>query len=224
MTPQPRNWNSSNSGDKYRRPVSLDPEVADEIEGAPDPAEYNAIAHQTAWAFVDGGREDPDSPERAELLDNLIRLGEEGDIEMIADMWAKAGPLTLPGALWRMYAIREWVRRDVDSVTDAYKRGLTSSDVAEAVAGLADMPAPDNVARSVDLILKGMFDGDLDVAFDRASALLVILAAGVGSNATSIANTDTDRALRTLRRSDALSRTSDELAEAARLARAGTLE
>lgn len=220
----PRNWNDSSSAGGFRRPVSLDPEVADEIEGAPDPAEYNAIAHATAWAFVDGGRQNPEDPERAQLLENLVRLGEEGDIEMIADMWANAGPLSLPGALWRMYAIREWVRRDAETVTDAYRRGLSEREVAEVVAGMAETPEPTDVAASVDRILKGVYDGDLDIAFDRAAALLTILAAGVGANANSIAATDSDRAARIAWRSEALARTAGELADAARLARSGDLD
>ncbi|MDN5557921.1 MAG: hypothetical protein L0G23_00580 [Ruaniaceae bacterium] len=224
VTPQPRNWYGSTSGATPRRPVSLDPVLADEIEGAPDPAEHVAIAHATAWAFVDGGRANPDDPQRAELLESLVRLGEAGDIELIADMWANAGPLTLPGALWRMYAIREWVRRDSGTVTDAYRRGLSGTDAPTVIAGLADAPEPAGVARSVDQILEGVYDGELDVAFDRASALLTILAAGIGANASSLAPTDTDRSAQILRRADNLVRTAGELAHAARLSREGTLE
>lgn len=220
MTPR----DETQSGASFRRPVSLDPELADEIEGAPDPAEYTVVAHATAWAFVEGGRANPGDPERAQLLENLIKLGEDGDIEMIAHMWACAGPATLPGALWRMYAIREWVRRDVASVTDAYRRGLAARDVSEVIAGVAEAPQPSDVARSVDRILAGVYDGDLDVAFDRAAALLTILAAGVGANAHSLRATDAKMAALGAWRSDALARTAAELAETARLARAGTLE
>lgn len=220
----PRNWTESSTSGGFRRPVSLDPEVGDEIEGAPDPAEHNAIAHATAWAFVDGGRANPDDPERAELLDTLVRLGEEGDIEMIAEMWANAGPLSLPGALWRMYAIREWVCRDSDSVADAYRRGLAEREVSEVIAGMAETPQPNDVVATVDRILKGVYDGDLDVAFDRASALVTILAAGIRANAQSLAATDSDRAARLAGRSEALGNTAGELADAARLARAGTLD
>ncbi len=224
MTPQPRNWNGSTSGATPRRPVSLDLALADEIEGAPDPAERNAIAHETAWAFVDGGRANPDDPKRSELLETLVRLGEAGDIELVADMWADAGPLTLPGALWRMYAIREWVRRDPETVTDAYRRGRANTAASEVIAGLSDSPEPAGVARSVDRILAGIYDGDLDVAFDRASALLAILATGIGANAQSLTVTNSDRSAQSLRRADSLARTADELAHAARLAREGTLE
>lgn len=219
-------WYSGSGGTPPRRPARLDPEVADAIEGAPDPAEANEIAHATAWAFVDGARENASeaTPERVELLRRLVRFGESEGIETVAEMWADADAMTLPGALWRMYAIREWVHRDGQTITDAYRRGLASDDVAEVIAGIAPAPEPRDVSRTVDTMLAGLFDGDLDVALDRASALLKILAAGVKENALSFEATDTTRSHLASTRASALGRTADELSSAARLARAGALE
>ena len=85
-------------------------------------------------------------------------------------------------------------------------------------------PTPRDVARTADLILHGMFTGELDVALDRAAALLHVIAAGVDANAVSLAATDLDAGEALAWRADALGRTARELARCAALARAGELD
>ncbi|MFN3866616.1 MAG: hypothetical protein ACK4MD_07875, partial [Demequina sp.] len=84
----------------------LDMEEAELIEGDIDPAERGLIAHETALALVSQARESQDP----ELTQRLVRLVDEEGIDTVAMMWSKAGAHSLPGALWRIYMLREWVK------------------------------------------------------------------------------------------------------------------
>ncbi|HUX71349.1 MAG TPA: hypothetical protein VMV41_12605, partial [Cellulomonadaceae bacterium] len=83
----------------------LDPKQADELPGDMDPALRSEIAHTTAAAIVHQGRasDDPD------LVARLVTLVEAEGLDVVAAMWADSPAGTLPGALWRLYVLREWV-------------------------------------------------------------------------------------------------------------------
>ena len=116
----------------------LDPQAADELPGELDPALRVEVAHSTAAALVHGGRESEDPA----VVDRLIRLVEAEGLDTVAGMWADSPPHTLPGALWRLYALREWVRRDPRSVADRYGLGEQRAEVHGAVAGVAAPAGP----------------------------------------------------------------------------------
>lgn len=204
-----------------RRPARLEDAQAEAIVGAPDPAEASLLAHETAQALVDGGRGHADDPA---LLARLVTLMDTEGLETIAEMWASSPADTLPGTLWRLYLIREWVRRDPRHIVLNYRRGLEVAEVAGVIAGVADTPGPDDVRETADRILSGVFDGELDVALDRASSFLKVLAAGSAISADSLDATDAELATLVVQRAGALLNTADELEHAAAMARAGTLE
>src|SRR5680860_1474484 len=83
----------------------LDMEEAEQIIGDIDPLDRALVAHESAAALVAQARalRDP------EVTARLIRLVDEEGIDTVAMMWAKAEPHTLPGALWRIYMLRESV-------------------------------------------------------------------------------------------------------------------
>ena len=85
---------------------------------------------------------------------------------------------SLPGALWRLYALREWVRRSPEQASREYAAGIRFTDVAHAVAGIAEPPRPEELQRVADQILAGVFEGDLAVALERAAAFCSVVAAG----------------------------------------------
>ena len=204
-----------------RRPARLEDAQADAIVGAPDPAETSELAHETARALVDGGRGRAEDPG---LVERLVRLVETEGLEVIAEMWAGSPPDTLPGTLWRLYLIREWVRRDPRHIVLNYQRGLAMAEVAGVIAGVADTPGPDDVKDTADRILAGVFDGELDVALDRASAFLKVLAAGSALAADSLDATNEELSALVVHRAGNLLNTAEELGRAAAMARAGTLE
>ena len=94
--------------DRPRRPALFRPAAMDSLAGSPDPAHAAEAAHATAAAIVEAGRSSSDPATTA----RLVKLVDEHGIDTIADLWAGRPARSLPGALWRMYVLREWVRRD----------------------------------------------------------------------------------------------------------------
>ena len=54
-----------------------------------------------------------DDPATAE---RMLALVDEIGLSTLADLWASRPPRSLPGALWRLYFIREWMRTDAAGV------------------------------------------------------------------------------------------------------------
>jgi len=44
----------------------------------------------------------------------------------IAELWADSPATTLPGTLWRLFLVREWIRRDPELVAPASRRSRRS--------------------------------------------------------------------------------------------------
>jgi len=197
----------------------LDPQQADEIPGVNDPTLRTEIAHTTACALV----REAHAHEDPEVVERLVRLVETEGLDVVAVLWADAAPETLPGALWRLYVLREWVRRDPATVTLRFRLGVAHAPVQEAVAG-ASGPSPEDMLRLADAVLSGVFAGDLAVALERAGAFCRILAVGAAFDADSVDATDDARAARMTRRASSLLRTAEELESCARLWRAGMLD
>ncbi len=196
---------------RFRRPAMLDMELADQLEGDIDPAERGLIAHETAAAIVSQARASRDP----ELVARLIRLVDEEGIDTVAMMWSKAGEHTLPGALWRLYMLREWVVRDADAVARSYHHGVHAAHVRHAIAGVGDPPGPDEVRALADTILSGVYAGDLAVALDRAGAFCRVVATGAAFEAEADDGHADARAHRTALRAAQLLRTGEVLEKCA---------
>ena len=203
-----------------RRPAMLDPRAADELPGDADPALRSEVAHTTANAIVHQGRaaEDP------EVVRRLVRLVEAEGLDTVAGMWADSPPTTLPGALWRLYMLREWVRRDPRTISERYRMGVARAEVHDAVAGVASPPGPTEVSQVVDAVLSGVFSADLAVALERAAAFCRVLSTGAALDADFVEDRDADLARRMTRGASGLVRTAEELEVAAALWRAGRLD
>ena len=204
-----------------RRPAMLDPQQADRLVGDVDPALRSEAAHTTAAAVVHGGRLRGEDPE---LVARLVALVDAEGLDTVASLWSQSPPQTLPGALWRLYLLREWVRRDPRRIADRYRLGLHRAEVAGAVAGVAGTPGPDEVVDLADAVLTGVYRADLAVALERAGAFLRVLATGSALDADWIADTDQEHATHVTRRASALLTTAEELEAAAGLWRHDRLE
>ena len=150
-----------------RRPLNFGPQDLEAHGGTrPGPAETTEIAHQTAAILVGTGRaaHDPDVTSR------LVGLVDDLGLPTVAELWSSRPARSLPGALWRLYALREWVRRSPEQASREYAAGIRFTDVAHAVAGIAEPPRPEEMQRVTDQILAGVFGGDLAVALERAAA------------------------------------------------------
>ncbi len=203
-----------------RRPAMLDPQEADELPGALDPALRNEIAHTTAAALVHQGRATADP----EVVARLVALVETEGLDVVAALWADSAPATLPGALWRLYVLREWVRRDPGTVADRYRQGTAAVPVHDVVAGVADAPGPADVRAVADAVLSGVYTGDLAVALERAGAFCRVLAAGAALDADRLDEVDPKGATRMTFGASALLRTAEELEHAAQLWRGDRLD
>jgi hypothetical protein len=201
------------------RPVLVDP-TADWHPGGADPALRAQIAHTTAAALVYQGRESSDPA----VLERLLALVETEGLDIVAAMWADSPSDSLPGALWRLYVLREWVRRDPETVADRYRQGVDAVPVEGVVAGVALPPGPADVRAVVDEVLSGVYTSDLATALDRAAAFCRVLATGAAFDADHLDLVDPRGADRQTRGASSLLRTADELARAGDLWRAGRLE
>jgi hypothetical protein len=203
--------------DRPRRPALLGHAAMDAIAGSPDPAQVAEAAHATAAAIVETGRSSADPQTTA----RLVRLVDEHGIDTIADLWAGRPARSLPGALWRMYVLREWVRRDPVGASLDYRAGHGVAQVPHVVAGVAEPPGPDEMQQLVDAVLTGVYAGELDVALERGAAFCRVVAAGRALRADD--DPDDVSANVLTRRAASLQQTAEDLEHAARSWRAHAL-
>ncbi len=204
-----------------RRPVRFGPDALEAHGGLlPGPAETTEIAHQTAAILVGTGR----SAHDPEVTTRLVGLVDDLGLSTVADLWAARPARSLPGALWRLYALREWVRRSPEQASREYAAGIRFTDVAHAVAGIAEPPGPEELQRVADQILAGVFSGDLAVALERAAAFCAVIAAGRAELANDRDDLDPASASDLTRTGAALLATGEDLRACANLWRAGDLD
>jgi len=157
-----------------RRPAFFS-EAALEAHGpAYDPTEQIHVAHETALALVHAGRAASDPA----VTQKLVALVDDIGLSTLAELWSQRPARSLPGALWRLYVLREWVQRAPDDASREYAAGIRFTGPNHAVAGAAEPPGPQEMVRVIDEVLRGVFEGDLAVALERASAFCRVVSAG----------------------------------------------
>ncbi len=194
-----------------RRPAFVGPASMEAHGGTVDPVQEIEVAHETARLLVAAGRgaADPETTAR------FVGLVEELGLTTVADLWSHRPARTLPGALWRLYALREWVRSDGPQASAEYHAGMTFTAVDHVVAGTAEPISPEELAATVDAIVGGVFSGDLGTAVDRAAALCRVVATGRAA---------LTEGATTARRAAALMETAADLSACARLWRRDDLD
>lgn len=205
----------------FHRPVRMPAEHFDFVKGGEDPAVIVRTAHETAQALVSRVRAHPD----AEVVERLVAFAEREGIDAVAELWSRAAALSLPGALWRLYLLREMVRKDADLVSLAYSRGAERlPGIDPVVAGAPDPAGPEEMLALADEILRGVFQGDLALALDRAAAFCRVTADGSLELADDADATSPERADVLTRRASRLAKLGEELTASARLQRDGALD
>jgi hypothetical protein len=199
-----------------RRPTLLGPAAVDTFVGGPDPAERVEAAHATAEALVRHGRGGDDA-----VTARLVALTDEHGIDEVAVLWADRPADTLPGALWRLYALRAGIRRHPTDFARGYDTGRWRAQVHEVVAGVAEPPGAQEVVAQADAVLAGAFTGDFAVALERAAAFCRVVSTGWALMADD--DLDADRGRRRTRRASDLLRTGQQLELAAERWRRGSL-
>jgi len=209
-----------------RRPAFFTPLSMDSRGGLEslDPAQVAEVAHETAAVIVRTGRAAHDP----ELTAKLVALVDDLGLSTIAELWADLPARTLPGALWRLYALREWVCCDAAGASADYAAGIRYADVPHVVAGVAEPPGPQEMHELTEAILTGVFEADLAIALERASGFCRVVAAGraVRANDSDAADSGVHDPLwgsAQTRRAASMLTTADDLEACARLWRMGDL-
>jgi hypothetical protein len=206
---------------EFHRPVRMPAEHFDFVKGGEDPAVIVRSAHETAQALVSRVRAHPDK----EVVDRLVGFAEREGIDAVAELWSRAAPSSLPGALWRLYLLREMVRRDSQLVSLAFNRGAERlRSIDPVVAGAPSPAGPEEIRALADQILRGVFEGDLGLALDRAASFARVTAHGSLDLADDADATEPGRADALTKRASRLSRLAEELSISARLQRDGALD
>ncbi len=203
-----------------RRPVHFSPEAMEAHGGTQrGPAETTEAAHETAAVLVGSGRAARDP----EVTDRLVGLVDQLGLDTLADLWADRPARSLPGALWRLYVLREWVRRSPEAASREYSVGMRRTDVNHVVAGVVEPPSPDGVRELADRILAGVFAGDLAVALERAAAFCRVVSAGRAELAQEDDALDPDGARVQTQRAASVLTTAEDLEACAQLWRGDAL-
>lgn len=202
---------------EHHRPAVVPPRWLDEVASGPDPMEVAEAAHRTAAVVVGRGRANDDP----QVRERLIGLVDELGLATVAQLWADRPARSLPGALWRLYLLHEWVGRQGEEVGRAYMAGAVHAEVYRVIAGVAEPPRPEDLRELTGQILAGVFDGDLAIALERAAAFCHVMAVGLGGTEARTSGTDEDAVV--VRRAARLQSTGADLQAAARQWRLGDL-
>ena len=207
--------------DEFHKPTLFSGSKFESLEGGDDPAMVIRAAHESARRLMARARTTDDPA----IVDRLVQYTDEHGLDALAELWARSGPRTLPGALWRLYLVRLLIHQDPDGVSLLFQRGTEVLPTIDALIAGAPVPAgPDEVTDLADRILRGVFEGDFALALDRAAAFCRVTAAGASSVADDQDAASPERATELTTRALRLTTTADELAACARLARDSALE
>ena len=155
-------------------------------------------------------------------------------VDAVAELWADSPAATLPGALWRLFLVREWIRRDPALIARRYATvidlsGLSADDGAlarfeAARAEARPAPSPDDLRAALDRVLAGDLADVVALAPVLVAVAAFLRALAAGSDPVWITDDADELADRVTRRDSALLATADELAEASRRAESGRLD
>ena len=207
---------------KPRRPAIIEPETLEYLEGEEDPALSSESAHTSARILVKSPNGEWSDPE-PETKERLLAFMQGNGVDELAELWSRSPVNTLPGVLWRLLLINQWVKRYPEGVNTRFKQGLNSPQLSEYLdidgAHSLDFPA---WKKQLGQILSGSFDDNFADFLDRSQAVLRVLAASESvwmkkDSANPLANEVTLR-------DNALLVTADELLDAAAMYREGRLD
>ena len=165
---------------RFHRPIPL--ADLDSISNSSDPVTRSETSHATAALLLGDSRGQRDEA----ATKRFVELADDIGLEVIAEMWSAAPAVSAPGALWRLYALREWILtspRELADMFSAGQRRMTDGLGLDDILAGVELPAgPDEVARAIDEILAGAFRGDVAIALLRAAAFVGMCAEGTDSS------------------------------------------
>lgn len=157
---------------RHHRPVPYaDLESLLDIDSGEGGHSRSEVASATASAVLAAGRA-PDGVER------LLNLADTVGIDTLADLWRDSDPVSLPGALWTIYLLRQWCHSQPDEVSRLWRAGAPYAPAEAVVAGVDDTGDGRSVRYLADDVLSGAYQGDFAVALERAAAFFRVMATG----------------------------------------------
>jgi hypothetical protein len=136
----------------FHRPALFAGHEFSAFQGGNDPAELNALAHESARALLARVKAGGD----AQTLERVVTFTDENGIDVVAELWANASPHSLPGSLWRLYLVRALIRAEASQMSYLYGRGLEVMHTVDPVVAGAPTPAgPEEMRELADTILRG---------------------------------------------------------------------
>lgn len=205
----------------FHKPTLFDGSRFDDFLGGDDPAQVSRIAHETAGALLSRVRDAPET----DIIDRLVAYTDDHGIDAIAELWSRASPRSLPGALWAIYLLRALTRQDAEESALLYSRGSEIAvTIDPVVAGATAPTGPAEITALADQILRGIFEGDFAVALDRAAAFCRITSLGATSIADDQEVPSPERATALTTKASRLSHMAVELTTCAKLWRGGSLD
>jgi hypothetical protein len=207
--------------DEFHKPTQFSGSKFESFKGGEDPAHISRVAHETAHALLARVRNDPDPG----VVERLVAYTDENGIDAVAELWSRATPRSLPGALWRIYLVRLLIRQDPEGIAYLYQRGTEVATTIDPVVAGASVPTgPAEIIALADQILRGLFSGDFAVALDRAAAFCRVTATGCTSIADDLDVTEPERSSELTTRALRLSTTAQEFSSCAKLWRHQSLD
>ncbi|KRF09134.1 hypothetical protein ASH00_05635 [Arthrobacter sp. Soil782] len=205
---------------RHHKPKPFAPADFEVFAGGADPSRVSEAAHLAAHALVHHGRETDDPV----VTQRLVQLADQQGLEAIAELWAESPARSLPGALWRLYALRAATQQNPEKIAAFFKAGKEVAQVSKVVAGVAEPPGADEVQHMADTILSGAFDGEFDVALERFAAFCRVVALGQTNHADDADTSNGAHATKLTRSSHQLVKTAEDLEHAAASWRRGELD
>lgn len=205
----------------FPRPLLQPTADFDWIIGSDEPGAAHRIAQETSWALLNRVRSVADP----EIVDRVVALAAGEGIDDVAELWARSGPHSLAGMLWRLYLLRRIASVDPAGTADLFRRGAaTAVSIDPVVAGAAEPVTPDSIAELCDTILRGVYTGDLASALDRAASYCRVMSLGAASLADDRDTIDDAHAGELTTRSLRYSTLASELHGGSRRWRDGTID
>lgn len=201
----------------FRRPAALRTEDAENLPGDEDPAEYSEVAHTAAQMLL-GVAPPEDMRRRPDLLSAIEAEG----VDLVAELFAKSPADTLPGVLWRLYLIQQWMHRDEPRVQQVWQEGAAFATRKSEVP-TRPLPDPCSVLGRIDQLLNGVFKADFAQLLSDTALVMEFLSVGLRSE-NWITDEHDELADRVTLRNSALIATARELLAAAEAGEFGHLE
>lgn len=157
------------------RPAQLSGAELNVVSSGVDPQKVSEMSHTSAMALLHRVHTEQDPV----LVQRVLTLVDREGLDLIAALWAKSEPDTLPGIMWRLYLLRDWMRTNAKVLPRFWELGEPTEGAASAIAGIEEYPTADDISATADSILSGAFTGDFAVALDRAAVFLDVVCRGM---------------------------------------------